>query len=98
MVFTVPASKASVKQNRFEFKMPKDPKTYSVPKMQFIKPSLIEALEGEAKSIGVRKLLDAYHPGLFEKFEEQEQATKFFEAWAAASGIKPGESSDSSAS
>jgi hypothetical protein len=37
--YEVPASKASIKQNRFEFKMP-DGKKYSVPKLEYIKPSL----------------------------------------------------------
>lgn len=36
MTFEVPAAKASFKQNRFEFTIPGDKKTYSLPKMQYI--------------------------------------------------------------
>jgi hypothetical protein len=94
-MFTVPASKASIKQNRFEFKMPGDRSTYSVPKLQFVKPSLVLQLDGNKKADIVRLLLDHYVPDLTEKFESIEQLVALYEAWAEASGITPGESSAS---
>ncbi|WP_230670768.1 hypothetical protein [Rathayibacter sp. Leaf248] len=98
-MFTVPASKASIKQNRFEFKMPGDTKTtHSLPKLQFVKPALVLQINGSAKADIVRLLMEHYLPDTFEKFESLEQLTALYEAWAEASGITPGESSASTAS
>ncbi|SPT53801.1 Uncharacterised protein [Actinomyces bovis] len=40
MTFQVPASKASIKQNLFEFTLPQDDKIYALPKMQFLDADL----------------------------------------------------------
>lgn len=94
--FQVPASKASIKQNQFEFKLPGDRKTYTIPKMQYLKPSLVDKLDPETpKTDTVKTILDFYHPGLWDGFDELSQATAFFEAWAAASSVQLGESSAS---
>ena len=94
--FQVPASKASIKQNQFEFKLPGDRKTYTIPKMQFLKPNLIDELDPEKpKTDVVKSILEHYHPGLWESFDELSQATAFFEAWAQSSGVDLGESSAS---
>lgn len=45
MVFEVPASKASIQQNQFEFKLPGSKKTYSLPKMQYISSDLRERMQ-----------------------------------------------------
>lgn len=45
MVFEVPASKASIKQNQFEFKLPGSKKVYSIPKMQYISSDLRERMQ-----------------------------------------------------
>lgn len=94
MVFQVPASKASVKQNRFEFAL--DGTTYSVPKLKFLKPHLVAGLEGQTKLGAMLQLLEEYHPGVSSKIEDAEQMTALYEAWAAASGVDLGESSASS--
>jgi hypothetical protein len=95
-VYTVPASKASIKQNRFEFKVPGDRKVYSVPKMKFLKPSLILDIDQEQKKSGVlRRLLEVYHPGLFDQFDDISQVEALYNAWGEASGIQVGESSGS---
>lgn len=95
MTYEVPASKASIKQNRFEFKLPGDRKNYSVPKLQYLKPDLIDDIENKPKTDTVKAILEHYHPGLWSKFDDLEQARAFFENWAKASGISLGESSAS---
>lgn len=40
MVFQVPAAKASIKQNRFEFQLPGAKKVWSLPKLQYLSPDL----------------------------------------------------------
>lgn len=46
MTFTVPASKASLKQNRFEFTFASSPrKKHSVPKMQYLAPRFARRLK-----------------------------------------------------
>jgi hypothetical protein len=91
--YQVPPSKASIEQNRFTFTL--NGKDYSLPKLAFIKPSLVEQLEGATKLKAVRMLTDHYIPGLFDEFEDAEQLTDLYNAWATASGLKLGESSAS---
>jgi len=133
MTYQVPASKASIKQNQFEFKMPAgkvadvaaakkadpalfeefeaarkkweahvaqfekaDTRTYSIPKMQFLRPNLVDKIDPEAPKVDVvRDLLEHYHPGFWDRFDDMSQALGFFEAWQAASGTELGESSAS---
>jgi hypothetical protein len=95
MVYTVPKSQASIAQNRFVFKMPGEAKQRSVPLLKFIKPSLVEALDGGEKFAVVRGLLDEYVPGVYDQFEDMEQITDFYTEWAKQSGIDMGKSSDS---
>ena len=99
MVYTVPATKASIEQNLFAFKLPGDRKTYKVPKMQFMKPSLMREMDATLNKIDrVYALLENYHPGLVDKFDGLDQIEAFYSAWAEGSGITVGESSASSAS
>lgn len=93
--FQVPASKASIAQNRFTFKLPGKAKVYSMPKLQFVKPSLIEELDGGDKMKIVRGLLDAYAPGVYDAIDDATQLQALYEGWAAASGMQVGESSAS---
>ena len=96
-MYQVPASKASVKQNQFDFKLPGDKKTYSVPKLQFIRPSLMRDMDAMGNKIDrVYALLENYHPQLVDKFDGLDQVEAFYTAWAEGSGIGVGESSDSS--
>lgn len=97
MVYEVPKSKASIKQNRFEFVMPDDPDTtLSVPLLKYLKPSLVFELNGVDQTQAVRRMLEEYHPDIFDRFEDMTQITDLYEAWAAESGIELGESSASS--
>lgn len=78
MVFEVPKSKSSIMQNRFEFKMP-DGKKYSIPLLEFIKPSLalkfnevdvkVDAdgnrmVDTKDAQMVVKVLFDAYFPDI----------------------------------
>lgn len=98
MVYQVPPAKRSIKQNVFEFTLPGDKKKYSLPKLAFIKPALVEKLDGGQKSEIVRALLDEYVPGVYDLMEDSYQLIALYEAWAAESGIKLGESSGSDGS
>jgi hypothetical protein len=51
MVFEVPASQASLKQNVFEFKVPGEKKTRSLPYMQFTPIGFRTKLEAAARPI-----------------------------------------------
>jgi hypothetical protein len=96
-MYEVPASKASVEQNQFKFKLPGDRKTYKVPKLQFLKPSLMRDMDGMANKIDrVYALLEHYHPQLVDKFDGLDQVEAFYTAWAEGSAITVGESADSS--
>ena len=98
-VYEVPASKASIDQNLWSFKMPGDRKTYKVPKLQFMKPSLMREMDATLNKIDrVYALLENYHPGLVDKFDGLDQVEAFYGAWAEASGLTVGESSASSTS
>ncbi|MFL2002014.1 hypothetical protein [Microbacterium sp. A1-JK] len=95
--FNVPASKASIKQNQFEFSFPGSKEVLSVPKLRFLKPGLMRELDSSVNKIDrVYLLLEHYHPGVIDNFEGLDQLEAFYTAWAEASGISMGESSDSS--
>jgi len=96
MVYQVPPSKASVKQNRFEFGLPGSKKVYSVPKLQFVKPSLALTF-GELTEVQVANLLFAeYLPEVFPLLEDGSQLEALLNAWKEASeGVGVGESSAS---
>ncbi|MBP1241745.1 hypothetical protein ABID92_000427 [Frigoribacterium sp. PvP120] len=99
MTFEVPPSKASIDQNQWSFKMPGDRKTYKVPKLQFMRPSLMRQMDATSNRIDrVYALLEHYHPGLVDHFEGLDQIEAFYGAWAEASGLTVGESSASSTS
>ena len=100
MVAEIPKSKASLKQNRFEFKFPGSTKTYTVPLLKYIKPALMAELEELNTQQSIVRLLGEYYPkeSLFEKFEDAEQFEWFMDQWTAASGVSLGESEDSSSS
>ena len=96
MVFQVPPSKASFKQNRYEFQLPDDDTIYSVPKLKFLKPHLLAGLRGQDATGTLIGILDAYYPGLTaEKFDGLDQTEALYLDWAKESGIDLGESSGS---
>lgn len=99
MVYQVPASKASIKQNRFEFQLPGSKKIHSVPKLQFVKPALALSF-GELTEVQVANLLfNEYLPEVFPLLEDGSQLEALLNAWKEASeGVGVGESSASPAS
>lgn len=92
MVYEVPKSKASLKQNRFEFKLPGSAKIYDVPLLKFLKPAVALKIQGASEVEAAQALFDEYLPVALEKFEDAEQLGAFIEAWSEASGISVGES------
>lgn len=93
MVYQVPASKASIKQNKFEFKV--GTTTHSLPKFKFLPLSVIETIEGSDESV------TAYLSIFGEKGTpvgdairslDTDQFTNLIKAWRDDSGIEPGES------
>jgi len=92
MVYQVPASMASIKQNRFEFSLPGSNKVYSVPKLQFIKPSI--ALQfNELGEVQIANILFAeYLPEVFPQIEDSSQLEALLNAWKEESGVGVGES------
>lgn len=92
MVYEVPKGKSSLKQNRFEFKMPGRAKVYSVPLLQYMKPSLALKLDGLSEVEAARVLFAEYLPEAFDQFEDGEQLQDFMAAWTEKSGVSPGES------
>lgn len=114
MVYAVPPSKASVKQNRFEFTVPGSKRVHSVPKVQYIKPAYLKQLQDIADGAGEGDALtkeqqvalyqaqlamfEHYVPGFTDLFDDSEQIGELMAAWQAESNISLGESSASSAS
>jgi len=92
MVYQVPASQASIKQNRFEFTLPGSKKVYSVPKLQFIKPAI--ALQfNELSEVQIANLLfNEYLPEVFPQIEDSSQLEALLGAWKEESGVGVGES------
>lgn len=98
MVYEVPRSKKSLKQNQFTFKL--EGKTYSIPLMRYLKPSVMEQMTNATAedSFGAARALFASvgHPDLLDQFEDSEQLDALMSAWQEASGITVGESESSS--
>ncbi|ROP78328.1 hypothetical protein EDF18_0974 [Frigoribacterium sp. PhB107] len=95
-VFQVPASKASINQNRFQFNLPGNrKKNLSVPLLKFAAPVVVKKLTGITKLEAVEIIIEHYHPGLFAEFEDQEQVLAWYDQWTEESGITVGESVDS---
>jgi hypothetical protein len=93
MVYAVPKSKQSIKQNRFEFTLPEDSKkVYSVPLLKFLRPALILQAESISEIAFARMLFDEYLPEAFSKIDDAEQLQALMAAWQEASGLTTGES------
>lgn len=98
MAFSVPESKRSIKQNRFEFKV--GTKSYSIPKLNYLPVESMESFEGDNPT-PIRGLLaacdnDAAKDALRKLDGEQIEA--LMNAWQEASGVTVGESSASEGS
>lgn len=99
MPYAVPQSRKSIAQNQFEFTLPADPeRVYSVPLLQYLKPSFLLAAEDLTELALAKLLFDTYLPEAFDLFEDAEQLTEFMKAWSEVSGVTPGESPASAAS
>jgi len=95
MVFQVPAAKKSIGQNKFEFQIPGEDKTYAIPLIKYIKPSVVAEAQMLPAAAGVKRLLDEVAPGVFDKLEQGSQVDALFDAWSEESDIDLGESSAS---
>src|SRR3954471_7210778 len=99
MVYQVPKSKKSLKQNKFEFTIAGDPdegRVYSLPLLKYISPALARRLGSESPVEGMGVLFDEYiGEEILGKFEDMEQLEGLFTALQEASGATAGESSAS---
>ena len=111
MVFKVPESKASFKQNKFELVLP-DGRKFTLPKMQYLNSDLRVRMQSLGSSLNrkdldpqtvaefgllQRELFDLYAPGLFGTISD-DQLVAIQEAWQGASEIGLGESGASASS
>ncbi|QDP45032.1 tail assembly chaperone [Microbacterium phage SanaSana] len=93
MTFEVPASKRSIKQNQFQFKVPGDRKTYSIPKAKYLSIGQVEELSQKGGDVQVTDLLDILGQGDAREAVrtlDQEQLVALMEAWQADSGLTAG--------
>lgn len=102
MVFQVPASKRSIKQNQFEFKVPGDKRTYSIPKAKYLPMGVVERMSS-AEQVTLTDIIalfgDPESPAAVAvRTLDGEQITALTEAWQKDSGVQAGESSASTRS
>lgn len=94
MVYEVPVSKRSAKQNVFEFKV--GTKAFTVPKFAFLPVGVLEALSA-AGDDAMGPFLDAFGTkdtavGKAVRTLDQEQLIGLIKAWQADSDVSVGES------
>lgn len=94
MVYEVPSSKRSVKQNVFEFKI--ESRTYSVPKFEYLSVGVLEDIEA-APADAIGPFLDVF--GVKDspvrkaiRGLNKEELKGLIEAWRADSDVSLGES------
>lgn len=99
MVYAVPESKRSIKQNQFEFTVPGDRKKYTIPKAKYLTVGQIEMLSTKDTEVTLTDVLDLIGDGPAKEAArklDQEQLANLMEAWQTDSGLDLGESSASS--
>lgn len=101
MAYEVPASKRSIKQNQFQFKVPGDRKTYSIPKAKYLTVGQVEQLSslGE-KELAITDILELLGQGEAREAVrtlDTEQLMALMQAWQEDSQVQLGESSASTA-
>lgn len=96
MSFTVPASKKSIKQNRFEFTL--DGKKYDIPTLKFAPVAAIEAFEDDRNVTAFVLMCDSDEAKEAIRSMDGEQLGAFMEAYQEDSGVDVGESPASSGS
>jgi len=94
MVYEVPVSKRSAKQNVFEFKVGQ--KSYTVPKFAYLSVGVLESFQ-EAGDEELTPFLDAFGTkdtpvGKAVRTLDQEQLKALILAWQSDSGVTVGES------
>lgn len=93
MVFQIPESKKSIKQNRFEFEL--DGKKFEIPHLKFAPAGAMEHFEQERNMTGLMLVCDDDATRDALRGLDGDQLAAFMEAWGAASGVDMGESSTS---
>lgn len=93
-MFEVPASKASIDQNKFKFKL--SGKQYSLPKFTYLPMSVMETIEG-ASADSISPYLNIFGAkgtplGDAVRSLDKDQFTALIQAWRDDSQVKPGES------
>lgn len=96
MTFSVPQSKKSLNQNRFEFDH--EGTTYSVPLMKFVPAGSMEAFEAGKETTGLILAADNDKTRDLIRGLDADQIEALVGAWGEASGITVGESGGSLAS
>lgn len=101
MTYSVPASKRSLAQNRFEFTLPGEKTKHSIPLAKYLSTGQIEEI-AKQDQVGLVEIL-----GIFDEKDvpkktrdavrtlDQEQLEGLMQAWQQESGITVGESSAS---
>jgi hypothetical protein len=94
MVYEVPASKASIRQNKFEFKI--GGKSYTVPKFAYLPVSVAEILENTPDD-AVGPYLDIFGTkdtpvGKAVRTLDKDQLVGLIQAWQGDSDVTAGES------
>lgn len=93
-MFQVPASKRSIKQNRFEFEV--DGEQYEVPLLKYLPAAAAEAMEAGKSVTALMMATDTDSAKAALRSLDGEQLEALFDAWQEASGIEVGESPASS--
>jgi hypothetical protein len=101
MVFAVPASKRSLKQNRYEFTVPGDKKKYSIPLVKFLPAGALESVS-EQEDVSIFDILTFFDEAEVTEGTaaavrtlDQEQINALMADWQKESGVSVGESSAS---
>ena len=94
MTFSVPASKKSIKQNRFEFEIGGE--KYDVPLLKFAPVGAMEAFEADKNTTGMILVADSERARDAIRTLDGSQIEGLMKAWGEASDITPGESQGSS--
>lgn len=93
MPFDVPASKKSIKQNRFEFTL--EGETHSIPLLKFAPVEAVENFELNRNVAAILACCENEAARNAVRSLDSEQFDALMEAWYKASGISVGESSAS---
>lgn len=89
MVYEIPESKRSLRQNKFEFKISGSQALYAIPKPQFLPLSITEMMidatlseeDAETTQLEVFRYLIGLIPGAVKEQIESDQLAELFKAW-----------------